>query len=132
MEKILLDSSVWVSLFARDVNYQKAMDIMVDLLSLKIIIVVPIVVYIEVINTLKRLKFDKKYLKSVMEDFCKNKDIEIVYPNKQFWHKKVRIDTDRIQLKTLDLLILSFALESRVDRFYSFDRRLAKAYLIMK
>ena len=108
------------------------MGIMVDLLHLKVTIIVPIVVFVELLNVLKRLKFDKRYLQSVRDDFCNNKDIMITYPDKNFWHEKIRLDTDKIQVKTLDLLILSFALESKVDQFYSFDGRLERAYTIMK
>ncbi len=55
MSKVMLDSSVWVSLFAEDKFFDDADVIIKNASQIKAQIIVPSIVYFEVLNVLGRL-----------------------------------------------------------------------------
>ena len=128
MQTALLDSSVWIPLFTNDFYSEEAFKIVVELSKYTTKVLLPAIVYAEVINCLKRFKVQRGKIDKIKKFFHENKNIQIVYPHKDFWLKKVEKYAEKVRLKTLDLLILIFALELKVDKFYSFDGRLNKAY----
>ena len=75
MKKVLIDSSVWVSLFAQDVNYKQSLVIIEELMDKNVIIVLPAVVYVEVINTLVRLKQSGEKINVVKQTLFNKKKI---------------------------------------------------------
>lgn len=128
MEKVMLDSSVWISLFSGDSNQEKALQIINLLPDNGIKILAPIIVYMEVINWLNRQNYEKRRRDEITNIFLNSKKIVITYPVKGLWHKAIENYGRRVCLKSLDLLILSIALDSGVTEFYSFDRKLNAAY----
>jgi len=124
----MLDSSVWISLFSEDSQLEKALRILMLIPEKGMRIIVPIIVYLEVINWLNRQKFDNNKRDEIRNIFLHGKKIIITYPEKGLWYKAVENYGRKVKLKSLDLLILSFALDSQVAEFYSFDKKLYRAY----
>ena len=129
MQKIFIDSSTWVSFFAEDRKTKYAAKLFKRLFerqkSNKILL--PRLVYLEVINNLIKLKVSEESILFFKNIVQKKKQVRLVktrekiYINAEEYARKVR-------LKTLDLLILTEALASKVDKFITFDRKLRKAY----
>jgi predicted nucleic acid-binding protein len=129
MKKILIDSSVWVSFFGKDRNSQRASDIINTVLNERCKIIIPEVIYTEVLNCLTKIEAPKTAIAKSM--FAKRKFIK-VRSSRPFWFKKLENHMTKIKLKTLDLIILGYTLENKIDKFYSFDKRLKKAYQKLK
>jgi len=129
METCLVDSSIWVSYFSsRDVRHGEAVKIMGEIIQSKCIITLPMIIYIEVINALQKLQFTTEELVKVESELKSTVGIQYVVPQYHFWIKIVRGCVPFTSLKALDLIILSFALEYKVDRFYTFDKQLREIY----
>ena len=132
MEKILIDSSVWVSYLAIDSNSKKAIklfDFIYDQKSIKI--KVPEIIFLEVINSLIKLHRPKKEIQNFKNTFKLKTRFQLVKTDKKIYRKAARV-AKRIRLKTLDLLILTSALHLKVDHLYTFDKKLQKAYKFTK
>ncbi len=133
MKTVLLDSSVWMSLLVRDTQSRDAQKIWKTLQHNNFLILVPVVVYSEVINNI--MKFDSpnnELLERTKSFFWRRRDVRIIIPDKHFWLQKIEKYAKLVNLKTLDLLILSFAFEFHVRELYSFDRKLLNAYKSLK
>lgn len=127
METIMLDSSVWISFFAEDCHTPEAKRILSRIESSEDIILIPSIIYAEIINNLTKLDKTNK-LVSVAEIAFKNNKLKFMNPDRKFWFKKLRHYSRKVQLKTMDLAILAIAFEYKVNQLYSFDIKLQKAY----
>lgn len=127
MKKVLPDSSVWVSLFARDGNYQTARKIINEIIDCEYMIILPTLVYIEVINSLYRLKVGVKEIEGVKKYFVKNKRVHFCHTTSMFWINEIPRLVDSINLRTLDLIILAHALKYDA-LLISFDKKMDMAY----
>ena len=132
MQKVIIDSSVWVSLIAKDSNYLKARKILSRLLRKKDgrRILVPRIIYLEVINSLRRLNKPQQDIND-FRAHLKLKKIVLVKTNDKIYIKAEAL-SEAVRLKTLDLLILTTVLELKINKFFSFDKKLRKAYHLMK
>ena len=132
MQKVIIDSSVWVSYIAKDSNHLKAKAILSRLLRKKDgrKILVPRIIYLEVINSLRRLKKSLQVIES-FRSHLKLKKIILVKTNEKIYIKADKL-SEKVRLKTLDLLILTTVLELKIDKFFSFDKKLRKAYHLIK
>ncbi|MEK7248985.1 MAG: PIN domain-containing protein [Bacteroidota bacterium] len=125
----LLDSSVWVSYFNDfDTYHARAVAIVEEFIGTQTIIVVPDVVLAEVTNVLIRL--DPTDV--LIERFHQHRAhfdwlVESVFGNREFWTKTIEEVAHKVQLKTLDLIIVSYAYHFQVDLFRSFDTQQEKA-----
>jgi predicted nucleic acid-binding protein len=127
MKKVLVDSSVWVSLFAQDVNYKLALGILEKLMDQNVIIVLPAVVYVEVVNSLVRLKQSEEKINFARKTLFNNKKIWLCQTTLNFWVNEITALTFKISLKSLDLIILGHALKFDAD-LITFDKRMDLAY----
>lgn len=125
-KKVLLDSSVWISNALIEIHTKKAEAIFNLIKKEKAKIIVPIIVYDEVINTIN--KFGDYSKTEAIKKIFAGENIKIKFGNKKLWKDKLEKYSRHIKLKTMDLIILTFGLEYKVDKFYSFDKKLAKAY----
>lgn len=128
MISVFFDSSVWISLFSQDVNSQKAMRIIENIPMPETKVFMPIIIYIEVLNCLKRNGMKTRELRKIIQFFQRSSKIKLLYPTKTFWRRHILKYTKKVNLKTLDLLIVAFAIELETDKFYTFDVKLNKAY----
>lgn len=131
METIILDSSVWISYFGKDCHLALAEQLLAQIESEKLKIMIPTIVYGEIINNLSRID-PTHQLTNIAEMTLKKKNFRFINPNKKFWFNKIRQYAEIVQLKTMDLAILAIAFEFKADQLYSFDVRLQKAYYQLK
>lgn len=129
MQKIFIDSSTWVSFLARDRNIEPAEKIFHQLFRKKDQrkIIVPRLVYLEVINSMYKLNVTMERVETFKNFFKNRKKIQLVKTREKIYIK-AEVYAPKVWLKTLDLLILTEALENKVDKFISFDKKLRKAY----
>lgn len=127
MKKVLVDSSVWVSLFARDTNYPLALKIFRDIKNDGDIILLLPLIYIEVINALKRLNMEKSYIAEAKHFITSFSKIHICHTTTSFWFNEVVTMIDHVDLKASDLIILVHALKYGA-LLHSFDKKLLMAY----
>lgn len=80
----------------------------------------------EVLNTLLKLQLKEK-IKEIKALFLSTKSFKLIHMNKTF-HEKLEKYAGKTRLKTLDLIILTFSFESKIDEFYSFDQKLINGY----
>lgn len=132
MQKVLIDSSTWVSYFAIDCNNEEAKKLFTFLFSQKNSrIAVPEIIYLEVINSLIKLQLPKKEILAFKNLVKKRPKIQLVKTDKKIYRKAAKL-AKKVRLKTLDLLILTTALQLKVNKFYTFDKKLKKAYQLTK
>ena len=132
MKTVLLDSSVWMSFLVKDVHTPKAEKIFNQLKIEGTNTLLPTIVYAEVINNISRV--DNSYAaieeaKKIMLDDNKTRQI---HGKKSFWHRSIHKYPKLIRLNTMDMLILAFAIEYKVDMLYSFDAKLQAAFYSFK
>jgi len=125
--RVLVDSSVWVSLFARDVNYNDALKIISFVRKSNYIVLLPSLVFVETINTLKRLTLSRNKIEEA-EQFIKYfPKINICHTTASFWFNEIIYMVHQTDLKASDLIILAHAL--KYDAYlYTFDKKLLLAY----
>jgi len=58
--------------------------------------------------------------------------VQIKFGTNEFWMKAVEDVAKQVRLKTMDLIILTYALFFRVNKFHSFDKQLEKESLRFK
>lgn len=129
MQKIFIDSSTWVSFFAEDRKTKYAAKLFQRLFekSGRNKILLPRLVYLEVMNNLIKLKVAEERIVVFKNIFLGKKRVRLVKTREKIYIKAEEY-ARKVRLKTLDLLILTEALESKVDKFITFDRKLRKAY----
>ncbi len=125
----LLDSSVWVSYFHQaDAHHEKAVRIVEDLGVREATLILHDIVIAETTNVLFRIdpsdillvKF-RKYL--IEFDWL----VQTVFGTREFWTRTVDYVAHQARLKTLDLIVVSYAYHFQVDDFKSFDTQQEKA-----
>lgn len=128
----MIDSSTWVSYLAIDCNSEEAKRLFSRLLRKKEgkKIAVPKIIYLEVINTLNRLGLGKEEIKIFKNMLKLTPKIHLVKTDEKIYLKAEKL-SKKVRLKTLDLLILAYALEEKVKQFYTFDKKLKKAYKLI-
>lgn len=126
-KRVLLDSSVWVSFFGKDTNTEEAKKIVSKLDQNRTNIVIPTIIYLEVMNNLVKIDRTGTFLKEARA-FFRRGNIFIINPSKEFWCKRTESYFKKIRLKTMDLAILAFCFEKNINRLYTFDVKLAQAY----
>ena len=133
MQKVIIDSSVWVSFFLKDTNFQRAYALLARIFRKKDgrKILVPSIIYLEVINTLRRSKRNNEEIEEFKNFFKTKKKFQLVKTDEKIYVKAEEIGK-RVQLKTLDLLILTTVFDLKINQFYTFDKKLRKAYIIIK
>lgn len=87
----------------------------------------PRLVYLEVINSMIKLNVTEDRIETFKDFFKNRKKIQLVKTREKIYIKAEEC-ARKVRLKTLDLLILTEALENKVDKFISFDKKLRKAY----
>ena len=132
MKTALLDSSVWISFFGKDIHFKKADKIITNIEDSHYQILLPTIVYIEVLNVLKRIGVAKKTLRKIKTIFLTKRNIKIIHPPKRFWLNHVEKYMDRVKLKSSDLIILAHTLEFKTNKFFSFDKKLKQGYFKAK
>lgn len=133
MQKIFIDSSTWVSFFAEDRKTKYAAKLFARLFKKQRNnkILLPRLVYLEVMNNLIKLKVSEEGILTFKNIFRDKKQVRLVKTREKIYIK-AELYARKVRLKTLDLLILTEALESNVDKFITFDRKLRKAYYHIK
>lgn len=132
MRKILIDSSAWVSYFLKNKNDTQIINKIDQIItSRNCSILLPELIYCEVKNVLNRLKVSPKIAKTCKSIF-KGKIIKIYIGNKSFWFKKVDLYSQKVILHTQDLIILTHALEQKVETLITGDKKLYEAFLKLK
>ncbi|MFA5828964.1 MAG: type II toxin-antitoxin system VapC family toxin [Candidatus Gracilibacteria bacterium] len=132
MKTALLDSSVWISSFIKDVHEQKVKSIFDKLMMENAKIILPKIVYAEIMNNLIRVDHTCKLSRKAKENLLNNVKISVIDFKAEFWHKKIEYYAKSVRLKTMDLLILASAFEFNVNEFYTFDVKLMNAFNILK
>jgi len=132
MEKVMLDSSVWISLFVQDIFTRKAEKIYAYVRDNGDLILVPNVVYAEVINNINKADKTGFLLAQVKNIFHEDKKVRLISGDDGFWYSRFEEYTKKVRLKTIDLLIIAFLFEFEATKFYSFDKRLNKCYKFLK
>ena len=125
---VLLDSSVWVSYFHNaDVHHSRAHRIVDDLILEESVFIIPEIVYSEVINTLIFLQKDGMLVERFKIFLLAHSQfVQIKFGSNEFWMKAIEDVAKQVRLKTMDLIILTYALFFRVNKFHSFDKQLEK------
>jgi predicted nucleic acid-binding protein len=127
MKKVLVDSSVWVSLFARDANYSMARDTIDALFKSNSLIILPTVVAVEVFCSLNGLSVSKNIINNAKIFLFRNKGIHICHTTETFWLNDIVTLSEKTRLKSLDLVILAHALKFGAE-LITFDKKLNAAY----
>lgn len=131
METVLLDSSIWVSLFARDVHYAEAMKLCDSIDKSNTIIILLPLIYVEVMNVLHRLKIKKHIIRDAFHHFHDNRKIHICTTSSHFWLNEIEKYMPMCSLKSSDLIILAHAVKFRA-RLLSFDGKMNTAYKVFE
>jgi len=128
-QTILLDSGVWAANFLEKDDFHTTADrIIVRLIAAEATILVPEIVQAEVLNVVLHRSLDKQKVA-----FVNNRFLALVpaitprHGDVKFWNEFLPNQLSRLFLKTLDLLVASYALYWNVDAFYSFDEKLNRA-----
>lgn len=129
MKTALLDSSVWISFFTKDSNSLKAEKIISKVsINKQRRILMPNIVFIEIINNLRKLGINDYGIQTIMRWINNQKIFTKLYGKKYFWNKKMPRFSKLVRLKTHDLIILGFALEYKNTSFYTFDVKQRNAF----
>lgn len=132
MQTVMIDSSIWISYLAIDSNSKKARRFFRLLLKRQEIkVAVPEIIYLEVMNTLTREKLSQKEIQKFNNILKLKPTFSLVKMNKKIYRKAAKL-TKILRLKTLDLIILTTALDLKVNRLYTYDKKLQKAYQFIK
>lgn len=130
MRKVLLDSSVWISLFARDTNYAKAHAIIASILSKNVSIIVPPLVYIEVISGLTRLKIGRAEIAEFKNFLRIDRRIHFCHTTSSFWRNEIAHLAESIPLRSHDMIIVAHAIKYEAS-LISFDRKMNRVYKLI-
>ena len=122
-----LDSSVWISLLVRDIHKNRADSIFKQLLEQEIIILVPMIVYAEVMNNIIKLR-NRRFTNEVLEFFHTTDYVALIEYDRKFWYEDIIKCADFLKLRALDLLIVTTAILYKVDELHSFDRKMEIEY----
>lgn len=128
--KILIDSSTWVSFIIGDSNFTKALAMMRHVEALKATILLPTLVYGEVLNALQ--KWHHPNPKIAEQIILKYKGIKIIHPDINFWTKTLANYIRFSKLKTSDFLIIVHALEFGANDLFTLDKNLRNEYLRLR
>lgn len=123
----MLDSSVWISLFVRDMHKEQADQIFKKLMKRNVIILVPMIIYAEVMNNIIKLN-QPSFEKEVKMIFNNTDNIMLLDYDYKFWHEHVLECARHAKLRALDLLIITSALLFKVDELYTFDIKMETEY----
>jgi predicted nucleic acid-binding protein len=121
-QTVILDSSVWISyLLQTDINYSVANKIVYDHYQ-KSIILVPAIVFCEVISVLIKLE------KFELAKYFSKLDLSITTLSKQDFLDVIFNYKTRFKTKTQDTLILIHCIKYNVDCFETFDLKQRTIY----
>lgn len=126
--KIVVDSSVFLSIYLDDSNSKDALQMISRFLQENVVLVVPLVVYFEVINTLKRKSDYIEVLNNFILDISLNESIILAEFTKDDILKKIYKFAERINLKTNDLIIYLTAKKYDCKHLLTLDYKLNKRW----
>ncbi|MBU0667863.1 PIN domain-containing protein [Patescibacteria group bacterium] len=91
------------------------------------IIIVPTLVYIEIINNLYRLKIKNNKINWVENFLRRGKVIHICHSTSSFWLNEIAPLMEKVDLRSHDLIILAHAIKYQTQ-LISFDNKMGMAY----
>lgn len=94
-------------------------------------VLLPGIVYAEVLNVLIRLGCDSTEI-TEMKNFFQAKNFVKYHPDYSFWFKKLEFYMQKVRLETHDLVILACTFEKQPCELYTGDRKLNEAYNFLK
>lgn len=126
--KYLLDSSVWISYFhTKDVYHNQAIKLIDDAISENNIVLVPNIVYAEVLNSIWRITKSDLHIHRCKKVFHECEPyIRLIHGDRFFWLEGIESIMPRVSLKTSDLIIASYAWYHKVDKFVTYDKAFKK------
>jgi predicted nucleic acid-binding protein len=125
---VLFDSSVWISYFhISDVHHEKAKRIVDDAIVRHDTILVPGIVYCEVLNNIWKLTEDEEKLARCLTVLKKSAPfIQLIVGDKNFWFSVIDDIIPLVKLKSSDLIIVALALYYNVSKIETFDKPMKK------
>lgn len=130
-QKIILDSSIWISYFIKDDVFHYEAERKVNfILRKKFTIVVPIIVVYEIVNVIFRKNYHSAVVKRVV-DFLDRECVLVEFDFENLFEHMLDL-ANRLKLRTQDLTILAYCDRIKPIDFLSYDRDLQKAYNLLK
>lgn len=128
MRKIALDSSVWLSSILKDANFEKANKLLSISKKENHLVCISDLVIAEIINVLIKSKFSTSQIIKTIRKIKQLSWVRISKFSSTNLTRSIINKTRDIELKSLDFLIITHAIEERVDIFYTFDIKQGKTY----
>ncbi len=127
MQKIIIDSSIWLSLILIDSNYTKSLLILKNI-SNKTIICIPDILILELITVFKRHNISNSKIKNFINNLSYNYKTQVLITNYQEIFKYIYNTSTQITSKTHDLIIITHAILNNIDLFFTLDKNQLKQY----
>lgn len=130
MKTILLDTSVIISLYANDSNRAEAEKILKQIERNNLRIIIPNLVIGEVVGVLTKNSLSKDEIEAILRNLL-SMYIKVQDFNPREWLDEIYEVAKLVNLKSMDLLILTTCKVFKPHLFASLDKRLSKAYTII-
>ncbi len=128
MKKVMLDSSVWLSYILKDSNFAKAKRLLKKIITYEQSLIVPDLVLAEIINTLNKKQYSVDFIFKVINQIKAIKNIKMIKFDLSQISSEILEKTRLSNLKSLDFLIICYALVYQVRLFYTYDIKQHHAY----
>lgn len=109
-----------------DENYQTAKNLLKNIRNSGDTVLMPTLIYGEIINTVYRLGYRNPEL--AQQQIINFQKLEFIHADENFWTKKLAKVSAQTKLKTSDAAIVLYAIEFKVDDLITLDKKLLKAY----
>jgi predicted nucleic acid-binding protein len=127
MTKIIIDSSVYLSIFLKDSEYSQAIKLLQPYLDdPNCIIYLPTIIIAEVINVLSRAKIKHVELNFFIIQSISLTKFKIIDPELLFYYKEIKENAEEANIKTHDLIIYSVAKKYKLDKIVAIDKQLSR------
>jgi len=117
----VVDSSIWVSFFAKDNNFKIACTYLKRIKNHQIVL--PELIYCEVMISLHKLSVDESVIRKAENYFLKDLQVEFANLDTNFMFKKMPKYFKKCKAKTSDLMIIAFAIDINAAKFYTLDKK---------
>lgn len=124
----MLDSSVWLSYILKDSNFAKAKRLLKKIITYEQSLIVPDLVLAEIINTLNKKQYSVDFIFKVINQIKAIKNIKMIKFDLSQISSEILEKTRLSNLKSLDFLIICYALVYQVRLFYTYDIKQHHAY----
>jgi len=129
MKTIIFDSSIWIaSLLKEDIFNAEAKRMIARYLKKSFSVIIPQPVLVEVINVVLRQKLEYKEVLDFIKNITTTRNINLVYLNNDVVLEKLPSLSQRLFIKSQDILIILYCEHFKPSQFETFDLKQRNCY----